>query len=271
MVDDSSSTSSRRDRTTRRRLLTGLGAAITAGFAGCVGGGETTRSTEQVSGRLSRRYAVDVDGGRAAFQVDIPKSAYAAARDRDRSFARAVDAARDNDALERVGRQIADEYASDADRLLAAQAVVADIEYTTDRATTGQREYIRYPAETIAEDTGDCEDLALVLAGVLSSDALGFRTGFVIPEGHCAVLVDRDDVPESLLVSDPLTVTVGDREYVYLESVEDRSPGSWARDYGERPLLVAYRDRWYPLDAGALVDHSLETVAGGSGSTSQFF
>jgi hypothetical protein len=272
MSDDSSRGATQNDGSTRRKFLAAVGAVTTAGLAGCVSGSETERPTDRVSGRLSRRYAVDVDEGTTAFEIDVSKAEYAAARDRSRSFAKAVEAARDSDALERLGRQIAREYSSDVDRLLAAQAVVTDIEYASDAETTGKREYIRYPAETIAEDTGDCEDLALVLGGLLSSDALDFRTGFVIPEGHCAVLVDRADVPESVLASDPLFVTVGDREYVYLEAVEGRTPGSWARDYGERPLLVAYRDGWHPLDAGALVDHSVETVSSsGSGSTAQFF
>lgn len=272
MSDDSSRGATQSDGNTRRRFLTALGAVTTTGLAGCVSGGEPTRSANRVSGRLSRRYAVDVDEGTTAFEIDVSKAEYAAARDRSRSFAKAAEAARDSDAIERLGHQIAREYASDLDRLLAAQAVVTDIEYASDAETTGKREYIRYPAETIAEDTGDCEDLAFVLGGLLSSDALDFRTGFVIPEGHCAVLVDRADVPESALASDPLFVTVEGREYVYLEAVEGRTPGAWARNYGERPLLAAYRDGWYPLDAGAIVDYSVETVSSsGSGATAQFF
>ncbi|SFK67756.1 hypothetical protein SAMN04487950_0538 [Halogranum rubrum] len=256
---------------TRRQVLGTLGVTAVTGLAGCLDGGGSDDSTT-TPGRISRRYAVDVDEGRAAFHVDIPKSEYVTARDRSRSFTRAANAARESPALERLGRQIARTYSSDADRLLAAQAVVTDIEYARDIESTDQREYIRYPAETIAERMGDCEDLAFLLAGLLSSSALDFRTGFVIPEGHCAVLVDTADVPATLLASDPLTVRFGGREYVYVEAVEAHAPGAWARDYGTRSLLVAYRDGWYPLDTAALADHSIEMLTDRDvGSVVEFF
>lgn len=266
------SATAQNDRLTRRNVVRALAATAGVTLAGCVGGGDSSRTAGDVSGQFSRRYVVDVDGRERRLSVDVPRETYLSVRQQSRSFGSAVDAARDNAMLERVGRRIAQTYDSDLDRFLAAQAVVTDVEYARDIASTGQREYIRYPTETVVEETGDCEDLAILLAGLLSSAALDFRTGFVIPEGHCAVLVDRADLPESLVVADPLTVTLSGREYVYVEAVEERSPGSWARDYGERPLLVAYRGRWYPLDVSALTDHSLDTLTNGEfGSATQFF
>jgi hypothetical protein len=273
MVDNySSGFGAQNDRLTRRGMVCALAATAGVTLAGCVGGGDSSRAVGDVSGQFSRRYVVDVDGSERRFGVDVPRETYTSVRQQSRSFGSAVDAARDSAMLERVGRRIARTYDSNTDRFLAAQAVVTDIEYARDISSTGRREYIRYPTETVVEETGDCEDLAILLAGLLSSDALGFRTGFVIPEGHCAVLVDRADLPESLLVADPLTVTLSGREYVYVEAVEERSPGSWARDYGDRPLLVAYRGRWHPLDVSALTDHSLDALTSGEfGSTAQFF
>ncbi len=43
------------------------------------------------------------------------------------------------------------------------------IPYTTDIESTGRQEYPRYPIETLVENKGDCEDLSILLAQLLSS------------------------------------------------------------------------------------------------------
>jgi hypothetical protein len=84
-----------------------------------------------------------------------------------------------------------------------------------------------------------------------------------MPRNHCATLVARSDLPPGL-VATPLTVTLGGTEFVYVEAVERVSPGEWARDYGERPILAAYRDRWHLVDAGAVLDATVTALDRGT-------
>lgn len=250
---------------TRRSLVRAAGAGLAAGLAVCLGGGASqARGRTAKAASRSHRYAVSVDGRQHRFSIDIPGRLYADARARPRSFAQAVRSARKSDLLNRLGREIADQYDSNSERLLAAQAVATAIPYSSDRSSTGRQSYVRYPAETLAEDTGDCEDLAIVLMGVLASPALGFQTGLIVPKGHCAVLVARTDVPSSCLSTNPLTVTLSETEYVYVESVARRTPGNWARNYGNQPLLAAYRHHWYPLNVAALGENFVDVMKSGN-------
>lgn len=248
---------------TRRGLLGALAAAGAGGLAGCLDGGQ--RSVAAPSGRaagtFARRYDVGVDGTRSRVTVEIGEDAYAAARERERSFSRAVGVARDSATLGRITAQLSRRYDTRAARVAAAQAFAAGITYARDVNSTGRDEYVRYPVETLVEDAGDCEDLAVVLAGLLTH--LGIRTGLVVPRGHCAVLAARADLPASVLADDPLTVSLDGVEYVYVEAVERHPPGAWARDYGERALLAAYRGRWYPLEVGALAEEFVAAVEEG--------
>lgn len=81
-----------------------------------------------------------------------------------------------------------------------AIAFVQSLEYVTDDISKGLAEYPRYPLETLAEQQGDCEDTAILLASILQKmgfDAVllalfGFPPG---SPGHMAVGVKGEDLP----------------------------------------------------------------------------
>jgi predicted transglutaminase-like cysteine proteinase len=149
------------------------------GFGGCLGTGGKSSPTNGDSKVRRRRYAVAVDGRRARLTVDVPTAAYKRAQEQPRSLSRAIASARSSELLHQLGRQIAAGYETNGEQLLAAQAAVASITYATDAASTGTGEYVRYPVETLTEQTGDCEDVAILLAGLPESPAIGFQACLV--------------------------------------------------------------------------------------------
>lgn len=52
-------------------------------------------------------------------------------------------------------------------------AFVQSLPYTSDSVTTGYDEYPRYPVETLVDKGGDCEDSALLTAGILKEMRFG--------------------------------------------------------------------------------------------------
>lgn len=242
----------------RRGFLATLLTGITGGVAGCAGNGrEDSPSVEdEPSQPAIRQYSAVIDEKTEPVQVAIPESASRTAREGEPTVPTAVDAARSAEFLDSVARSITDRASSPVDALRAAQSFAAEIDYATDRDSTGSTEYIRKPAETLVDGKGDCDDKAVLLMGLLSRPPFNYRTGLITPFGHCAVLVARSDLPPGIDLQDPLTVQLDDIEYIYLESVAQTPPGQWARDYGERPLLAAYTDRWYLLDLEAVLESS---------------
>ncbi|MDE7225486.1 MAG: hypothetical protein K2N49_01295, partial [Ruminococcus sp.] len=76
--------------------------------------------------------------------------------------------------------------------LLDAVAYVQSIPYVSDIDSTGYEEFPKYPYETLYENCGDCEDVSILLAGLLRS--MGYGVCLVTPPGHMAVGVKTDDV-----------------------------------------------------------------------------
>jgi len=72
-------------------------------------------------------------------------------------------------------------------------AFVQSVEYADDiDPVTGERtEYPKYPVETLADGTGDCEDTAILTAALLKE--MGYDVAVVLPPGHAAVAVTCDN------------------------------------------------------------------------------
>ena len=247
------------ERETRRELLR-AGIGISMAFSGCLGSGGKSSSTNGHSKVRRRRYAVTVDGRRERLTLDVPTAAYKRAQEQPRSLSRAIASARSSELLHQLGRQIAAGYETNSEQLLAAQAAVASIPYATDTASTGTGEYVRYPVETLTEQTGDCEDVAVLLAGLLESPALGFQSGLVVTESHCAALVATEEIDSSIVAADALGLTLSGTDYIYLEATDRSPPGSRGGSNREQPLLAAYLHHWYLLDMPALRDALAEAV-----------
>jgi len=231
----------------RRGLLGALGAG--AALTGCVTRGRSGSGGEE---RIQREFTIPTGRGHGTVAVGVPADRYRRARNTAHSFGATMAAARGWDVLDRLASRIRRLASTRETGLRAVQTLTAGIDYATDRESTGSVEYVRFPAETLVDGEGDCDDKAVLLAGMLASDAFDCRTALLMPEGHCATLVARTDLPSTLLASDPLTVVLGGTEFVYVEAVEAVTPGTTARNYGTRPRLAAYTDRWHVLDARAI-------------------
>jgi hypothetical protein len=180
--------------------------------------------------------------------------------DAEHSISETFAAAKRQSYLTPVMAEIAQRTPDRASAIRAAQSLTARITYITDEASTGEFEYVRYPAETLVHECGDCEDKAILLAGLLSRPPLDCQTALLIVPHHCATLVAREDVPSELLAADAISVTLGGMKYVYLEAVGTVRAGQAARDYGSRPHVAAYDGRWTVLDTGVLLDWAEKAV-----------
>ena len=79
---------------------------------------------------------------------------------------------------------------------IAQEAIcfVQAIPYTYDIDSTGQKEFPKYPLETIYDYGGDCEDSSLLLVGILRE--LNFGCCLFKYEGHIAIgILGADDIP----------------------------------------------------------------------------
>ena len=78
-----------------------------------------------------------------------------------------------------------------------AAGFVQSLPQVDDFETAGQKEYPRYPIETLV-DGGDCEDTSILLAALLDEMDYGIVLLVISPEepsapGHCAVGVEGDE------------------------------------------------------------------------------
>lgn len=89
-------------------------------------------------------------------------------------------------------------------------AFVQSLPYTVDSVTTPYDEYPRYPAETLVDNGGDCEDTSILLASIL--DRMGYGVVLISPPSHMAV-----GVKSSGNISGSSWEYKGDK-YYYLET-----------------------------------------------------
>ncbi|WP_226479890.1 hypothetical protein [Natrinema amylolyticum] len=197
---------------------------------------------------------------REDIRIPIPRSVYQAAREEKAAIPNAVTAAQNNEFLDGIVRRIIDSSSSLPEALHAVQSFVDTIDYATDIESTETIEYVRHPSETLVDGEGDCEDKAVLLAGLLSCPPFNYKTGLVFPPKHCATLAPWKHLPTQSFSADPLIVTVNGTEFVYVESVAAVPLGNWAEDYGQGPILASYVDFWEIHDMNSLIasaEHAL--------------
>ena len=245
-------------KSTRRQFLRALGVGVVGGTV-CVAAKDTS-AEPQDEATLVSQHEIRTDNRVARLQITIPRARYRRVTDAEHSFSETFAAARSQSYLTPVMAEIARRTPDRASAIRAAQSLTARITYISDEASTGEFEYVRYPAETLVDECGDCEDKAILLAGLLSRSPLNCRTALLIVPHHCATLVAREDVPSELLVADPISVTLDGIKYVYVEAVGTVRPGEAARDYGSRPHVAAYDGRWTVLDTGVLLEWAEKVV-----------
>lgn len=89
---------------------------------------------------------------------------------------------------------------------------VQSIPYKTDLESRGQREFPKYPVETIYDDNGDCEDLSMLLLSIIRE--MGFQTCFIEFSDHIAVGILGADGLEGSYYE------VNGRKYYYVETTD---------------------------------------------------
>lgn len=117
------------------------------------------------------------------------------------------------------------------------QLVVSFVQQLSYQSEPG--EYPKFPAETLADGGGDCEDLSVLLSGILRE--MGYATRLVNPPGHMAVALACKDC-------DGLYFAKEGRKYFYIETT---SP---AYAIGEAPVQ-------YHHSKNRLFDTELEGMA----------
>ena len=69
--------------------------------------------------------------------------------------------------------------------------------------TTGHEDWPRYPIETLADCTGDCEDVAILCAAILAR--LGFQVILLVYERHLAFAVAGAEKLKGAYITNPRT------------------------------------------------------------------
>lgn len=80
---------------------------------------------------------------------------------------------------------------TDSDKVREAVNFVQSIDYLDDKSSAGKDEWPKYAIETLYEQNGDCEDLSILLAGMLKE--MGYGCCLLVFDGHVAVGLRCDD------------------------------------------------------------------------------
>ena len=98
---------------------------------------------------------------------------------------------------------------------------IQSLQYVTDMKSKGEKEYVRFPVETVVDGIGDCEDFSILMAAIL--DEMGYSVVLLELPDHLAVAVASDDFVTGTYYP------YNGKKYYYLETT---NPG-W--DIGDIP------------------------------------
>ena len=193
----------------------------------------------EVSARNFRWTAID--GGVQTTEVTVPEALFLAHRGTPRfsdytSWGRYALADADRPVLEDLARRIAPPSANPDEgyfRLMNLVFFVQQIPYDRDDNTTsyiegvlprhamyvkGGVEYPKYPVEMLVDGRGDCEDAAILMAGLL--DALGYDTVLLRYSDHMALGIRMNEFNPYYAKYTPRYFTYGGRHYYYVEGTD---------------------------------------------------
>lgn len=109
-----------------------------------------------------------------------------------------------------LAQQLVSDTMTQAERIPSALTFVQALPYSKDRNSKGVEEYVRYPLETLADGTGDCEDKSMLLAALFAELDLDYVL-LAIPD-HLAVGVCCDSIEAGQYFA------FGGKQYYYLET-----------------------------------------------------
>ena len=79
---------------------------------------------------------------------------------------------------------------SDIDNMFNVVAFVQSLQYVSDKLSTGEEDYVRYPIETLVDGVGDCEDMVILAASLLHE--MGYGVILVSLPEHLALGIKYD-------------------------------------------------------------------------------
>lgn len=152
------------------------------------------------------------------FWVEIPETMeeYYTARYRTREYGAYVSDRYDDEYLNQITNEFKSKSSggtrSDIETIDHLMTFVQKLEYSKDKVATGFNEYPKYPAETLLDKGGDCEDTCILLASML--EQLGYDAVLLgyFEQQHMAVGLAGDESIEGT------SVEHNGREYYYVET-----------------------------------------------------
>ena len=83
---------------------------------------------------------------------------------------------------------------TDTDNMRNVISFVQSLRYVADQDSKGEKDYVRFPIETLVDGEGDCEDMAILTAVILHE--MGYKVMLVILPDHLALAVACDEEVE---------------------------------------------------------------------------
>jgi hypothetical protein len=152
-----------------------------------------------MDGTIQVHYEWNYGKGAWTYDMEIPKSAYEYYKTVDRkkihNYSYFVTDPSDDEYLAGLAAKFKEaaekENYSDLDMVKNIIFFVQSLQYVDDKVGTGYDEYPKFPLETLADEGGDCEDSAILLASLLRE--LAYGTVLIQFEDHMAVGVKGED------------------------------------------------------------------------------
>lgn len=200
-----------------------------------------------------------IDGGVQTTQIRVPEALFLAHREAprlsdDKSWGRYALADADRPVLEDLAGRIAPPAANPDEgyfRLMNVVFFVQQIPYDMDNNTTSYTEgvlprhtmyvtdgieYPKYPVEMLVDGRGDCEDAAILMAGLL--DALGYDTVLLRYSDHMALGIRMNEFNPYYAKYTPEYFEHGGKHYYYVEGTafdreyfSDNSTRFWGKPH----------------------------------------
>jgi hypothetical protein len=101
---------------------------------------------------------------------------------------------------------------TDYDNVMNVVAFVQSLTYMSDYKSTGQKDYVRYPLETIVDGGGDCEDTSVLIAAILNE--MGYGVLLVLFPNHLALAIKGDETLQGIYY------LYDNERYYYLETTD---------------------------------------------------
>ena len=163
------------------------------------GGASADAGGQSLPELMESNFTWDYKDKKWNYQMKIPKTVYDSYKTVDRgsisSYSDYVTDLSDDEylaGLVSVFRKAAkEENLSDMDVVKMIVSFVQNLSYLPDKIETGYDEYPKFPLETLADQGGDCEDTAILLASLLRE--LGYGAVLIQLPNHMAVGVKGSD------------------------------------------------------------------------------